>query len=193
MNKSVLLASESKYRKQLLEQLGFSFTVAPSNIDESPQVNESPTTLVIRLAKEKALFQLSNFPKHIIIGSDQVADIDNVSIGKPKTRADAYETLMACKGRRIPFHTGLCLINGEHGKIQTHIDTFYIHYREYSDKEINNFLDKHLLLSCAGSIDWQVAGISLIKKLEGNDPNSLTGLPLIKLCEMFRNINFQII
>ena len=110
MNKSVLLASESKYRKQLLEQLGFSFTVAPSNIDESPQVNESPTTLVIRLAKEKALFQLSNFPKHIIIGSDQVADIDNVSIGKPKTRADAYETLMACKGRRIPFHTGLCLI-----------------------------------------------------------------------------------
>lgn len=191
MNNKIILASQSVYRKKLLEQLGIEFFVLPSNIDETPNEGESPKDLVLRLSIEKAMFQANNSPSSIIIGSDQVADIDGVSTGKPKNREDGFNILMSCKGRRIPFYTGLCVVDPQNDKLHTHIEAYYIHYRDYSEEEINRFLDNNLMLSCAGAIDWQGAGIALVDRLEGNDPNALTGLPIIKLCEIFRNIGIN--
>lgn len=192
MNNKIILASQSIHRKKLLDQLGLQFLVLPSNIDETPNDGETPKELVLRLAIEKSMFQVNNNPRAIIIGSDQVADIDGYSTGKPKDKKDAFNILMKCRGRAIPFHTGLCVIDPINDKMHTHIESYYIHYREYSEEELSKFLEKNLMLSCAGAIDWQGAGISLIEKLEGDDPNSLTGLPIIKLCEIFRTMKITL-
>lgn len=192
MNKKILLASQSKYRKSLLAQLKIDFTVSPSDIDETPLESEDAITLVKRLSYEKAVAKLDEYPNHIIIGSDQVAEINGKIVGKPKDKNDAKKTLMACKGKDITFYTGLCVLDGKDGIKQEHIEPYTVRYRDFSEAEIDSFLDKELLLSCAGSIDWQGMGISLLEKLVGNDPNALTGLPLIKLCEFFRNIDINI-
>jgi len=180
----LLLASSSQYRQSLLLRLGLDFQCASPNIDESPIPEEAATELVQRLATEKALALRQQYPKHLIIGSDQVASIDGAILGKPGNFDNAMEQLSRCSGRRITFSTGLCLLNAQSGRQQVSCVDFHVQFRHLSQNQISNYLKLEQPYDCAGSFKYEGLGICLFQQLEGDDPNSLIGLPLIKLCDM---------
>jgi MAF protein len=184
---SLILASSSIYRRQLLAKLGLAFDYISPNIDESPNSKESPQALVERLAQKKALAIAKDHPKHLIIGSDQVACLEQVILTKPGNFENAYRQLKHCSGKTVTFYTGLSLINSVNGNKQTATETFTVTFRQLSDTDIKNYLHREQPYDCAGSFKVEGLGICLFEKLSGNDPNSLIGLPLIKLIDMLHN------
>jgi MAF protein len=184
---SLILASSSIYRRQLLAKLGLAFDYISPNIDESPNSKESPQALVERLAQQKALAIAKDHPKHLIIGSDQVACLEQVILTKPGNFENAYRQLKHCSGKTVNFYTGLSLINSVNGNKQTATETFTVTFRQLSDTDIKNYLHREQPYDCAGSFKVEGLGICLFEKLSGNDPNSLIGLPLIKLIDMLHN------
>ncbi len=180
----IILASSSTYRRQLLSKLGLAFDYASPNIDESPQTDESPQVLSERLARQKALIITESHPNHLIIGSDQVACLGQTVLSKPGNFANAYRQLKLCSGKTVSFHTGLSLINSATGNIQSTVDTFSVTFRQLTDTNIENYLNREQPYDCAGSFKAEGLGICLFEKLSGDDPNSLIGLPLIKLIDM---------
>lgn len=184
MQPKILLASSSPYRRQLLQKLGLTFEWANPNIDESNQPKEKPTQLVHRLAEAKARHLASAYPNHLIIGSDQVATIDNHILGKPHTHATAVAQLSGFRQREVTFMTGLCLFNPAANRIQTSVETYRVRFRNLSDEQIENYLRREQPYDCAGSFKSEGLGICLFEQLEGDDPNTLIGLPLIALTRM---------
>lgn len=184
---SILLASSSPYRRQLLARLGFAFESASPDIDETPLKNETADNLVKRLATQKAMTLANDHPEKLIIGSDQVATLDNGIIGKPNTHEQACAQLRAASGRKVIFKTGLCLLNARTGKIQAAVETFNVSFRILSDTQIQQYLHTEQPYDCAGSFKCEGLGIALFTKLEGDDPNTLVGLPLIRLVDMLLN------
>lgn len=180
----ILLASSSIYRRQLLQKLGLPFDWASPNINESHQPEESPAQLVCRLAETKARHLVSSYPNHLIIGSDQVATIDNQILGKPHTHVNAVTQLRSFRQREVTFLTGLCLLNPTTNHTQTSVETYKVRFRNLSDRQIENYLQREKPYDCAGSFKSEGLGICLFEQLIGNDPNTLVGLPLITLTHM---------
>ena len=188
---NLILASTSPYRRVLLEKLGVTFECAAPNVDESPQPGESPRHLVVRLAQEKAKSLAARFPDHLIIGSDQVCVLDGIITGKPHTEENARQQLLKARGSIVTFYTGLALYNSSTGHLQTECEPFDVHFRHLSEQEIDDYVRKERPLNCAGSFKSEGLGIALFERLEGRDPNTLVGLPLIALCKMLRREEFN--
>ncbi|ASB74674.1 TPA: nucleoside triphosphate pyrophosphatase [Enterobacter hormaechei subsp. hoffmannii] len=183
---NLVLASTSPYRRMLLEKLGIPFECAAPEVDETPQPGESPRHLVTRLAKEKAQSLAVRYPAHLIIGSDQVCVLDGEITGKPHTEENACQQLLRARGSIVTFYTGLALYNSASGHLQTECEPFDVHFRHLSEEEIMDYVRRERPLNCAGSFKSEGLGIALFDKLDGRDPNTLVGLPLIALCQMLR-------
>ncbi len=198
MTTALILASSSAYRQQLLGKLHLPFTVMSPDIDESARDSESAAELVERLAVEKAravvekLGQEKNSSatpapdKQLVIGSDQVAVIDNEILGKPHSHERALQQLRRSQGKRLCFLTGLCLYNADSGQYQSAVEPFYVHFRELPDTQLERYLLAEQPYDCAGSFKCEGLGISLFERLEGDDPNTLVWLPLIRLILMLQ-------
>ncbi len=191
-NYQLVLASTSPFRQQLLNKLAVPFITATPDCDETPLAGESPTALVLRLAESKAkscpLTQTS-----LVIGSDQVCVIDDEIIGKPHTRERAIEQLTRQSGKSITFYTGLALYNSQTDTIHSKLDTFTVHFRQLTQQQIENYVDKEQPFYCAGSFKSEGLGIALFERLEGKDPNTLVGLPLIDLIDMLAAEGFAVL
>ncbi|WP_455427761.1 nucleoside triphosphate pyrophosphatase [Dryocola sp. LX212] len=185
--KPLVLASTSPFRRALLEKLDMPFITASPLTDETPRPGESSRELVTRLAQAKAQALKADYPSHLIIGSDQVCVLDNKITGKPRTEENAVAQLMQARGSIVTFYTGLALYNSDNGHLQTACEPFDVHFRHLSEDEIRAYVRKEQPLQCAGSFMCEGLGIALFERLEGRDPNTLIGLPLISLCEMLRN------
>ncbi|TVO36384.1 Maf family protein [Vibrio algivorus] len=194
MSSKLILASTSPYRKQLLDKLAIEFETREPNCDETPLPDESATQLVLRLAQMKAQScALEGQEKQIIIGSDQVCVINGNIVGKPLTRENAIEQLIQASGQVITFYTGLALFNSETGCCDVTLDEFKVHFRTLSQAQIEYYVDTEQPLYCAGSFKSEGLGIALFKRLEGKDPNSLIGLPLITLIDMLEKQGIHIL
>ncbi|MZR62039.1 nucleoside triphosphate pyrophosphatase [Alcanivorax sp. DP30] len=180
---ALLLASSSPFRRELLGKLKLDFSHQSPDIDETRHEGESATELVSRLAREKAAALADAHPDTLIIGSDQVAVLGDKVLGKPGTRENAIEQLSAASGQRVTFLTGLCLLNTSTGRTQTACEPFNVQFRTLKPAQIERYVDLEQPLNCAGSFKSEGLGIVLFKALEGRDPNSLIGLPLITLTE----------
>ncbi|MBJ3815494.1 septum formation inhibitor Maf [Shimwellia pseudoproteus] len=184
--KPIILASTSPFRRTLLEKLGLPFQCAAPEVDETPRPGEDARHLVQRLAQAKAQALSHQFPAHLIIGSDQVCVIDNNITGKPHSEENAIAQLSKARGKIVTFYTGLALFNSENGQLQCEVEPFDVHFRHLTDEEIINYIRKEQPLQCAGSFKSEGLGITLFNRLDGRDPNTLVGLPLIALCAMLR-------
>lgn len=180
------LASTSPYRQQLLQKTGLQFTTAAPNIDESALPNETPEALVQRLALAKAKKVAESLDAGFVIGSDQVAVFGQDILGKPHTAANAIKQLQRFSGHKVTFLTGLALFDATDQSYQLCCEPFHVHFRQLSDHEIKRYVELEQPLDCAGSFKSEGLGICLFEKLQGDDPNSLIGLPLIRLLAMLR-------
>ncbi|WAJ71010.1 Maf family protein [Catenovulum adriaticum] len=179
----IVLASTSAFRKALLEKLGVDFITCKPKTDETPLENEQPQQLVARLAQLKAQAGAKLHPNSFIIGSDQVAVVKGVVLGKPGTTDKALQQLAMLSGQAVTFYTGLTLISPDQ-QLKTIVEPFVVHFRSLTQDEIKAYVQKEQPLNCAGSFKSEALGICLFEKLEGRDPNTLIGLPLIALNEM---------
>ncbi|MGP9767562.1 Maf family protein [Halomonas sp. AOP13-D3-9] len=182
----LVLASSSRSRRELLNRLQLPYQCLSPDIDETPQRGETPQALVHRLALSKANAVAQHFPHHLIIGSDQVAVFEGDILGKPHSAEKACANLARFSGQRVTFLTGLALLDTRHQRHQVHVEPFEVVFRPLSNQEIENYVAKEQPLDSAGSFRMEGLGIALLEKLEGRDPNTLIGLPLIALCEMLR-------
>ncbi len=188
----LVLASTSTFRKSLLEKLQLAFVCQAPNVDETAATGESAVALVQRLAQAKAEAIACDHPDALIIGSDQVAVLNNRIIGKPLSHDRATAQLRASSGQTITFYTGLCLHNSATGSSDVLCDPFKVHFRKLSEAQIERYLQREQPYQCAGSFKSEGLGISLFKKLEGDDPNTLVGLPLIRLIELLQRQGVEI-
>lgn len=191
-NLPLVLASESKYKKEVLNKLSIPFESVSPNIDESQRPNESPHELVNRLAKEKAEIIAKDFPDTYIIAADQVACFDNKIIGKPGNKENAKKQLKEFSGKHVQFLTGLAVLDVKSKQVLQHVEKFDVHFRKLKEKEIEHYLDIEQPYDCAGSFKSEGLGILLFSKLDGRDPNALIGLPLIALRELFAQIEVNL-
>lgn len=191
--KKLVLGSTSPFRKEILKKLNLPFECAKPNIDETAHDNESPVALVERLAIEKAQTVAKEFPNALIIGSDQVAMCDGDILGKPHNFENAVKQLQKFSNKAVTFYTGLCVYDSELDYTTALIEPFVVHFNDLSITEIENYLHAEQPYNCAGSFKSEGLGICLFKKLEGEDPNSLIGLPLIKLVALLKQHNVDVL
>ncbi|CDG18208.1 Maf family protein [Xenorhabdus doucetiae] len=180
----IVLSSTSEYRRLLLKKLGLPFTCVSPNIDESPLENESPKQLVMRLSQAKASALQCECSSHLIIASDQICVLDGKITGKPHNFENALLQLKKASGKCITFYTGITLLNSKTNVVDTRCELFHVYFRDLSETEIIHYLNKEQPFNCAGSFKSEGLGITLFEKLNGKDPNTLIGLPLITLTEM---------
>ncbi|MGI2039833.1 Maf family protein [Shewanella frigidimarina] len=188
MKFNLVLASTSPFRQQLLQKLMLPFTCVNPDIDETPIKDETALALVKRLAEQKALaganlIDETSVPQ-LIIGSDQVALINGQIIGKPYTVDNAIAQLSSASGQSITFYTGLAVFNNANQQMISCVEPFTVHFKHLSTAQIRYYVDAEQPLYCAGSFKCEGLGIALFNRLEGDDPNSLIGLPLIKLIDL---------
>jgi len=180
----LVLGSTSPFRRVLLQRLGLPFATVAPRIDETRYPGEPPEALVQRLAQAKAQAIAPSHPAALIIGSDQVACIEGAVLGKPGTRERAIRQLEQAAGKRVSFFTGLCLLNSATGHAQVACEAFHVHFRTLERRRIERYVDREKPFNCAGSFKSEGLGIALFERLEGDDPNALIGLPLIRLVAM---------
>jgi septum formation protein len=182
----LILASSSAYRRELLSRLQLPFNVDVPAIDESPLPGESPSATALRLAREKAAAVALRHPDALVIGSDQVATLDDEQIGKPGNHANALTQLQKMRGREVIFHTALCLWDGRNGTHQLKDIQTVVKFRDLADAELDAYLRIEQPYDCAGSAKNEALGIAILERIDSNDPTALTGLPLIALTDMLR-------
>ncbi len=190
---TIILASSSPYRKAILAKLQLPFVTASPNTDERMRAAESASQMVERLAIEKARAVAAEYDQGLVIGCDQVAVLDQQMLGKPLTHDNAVRQLQACRGRSITFLTGLCVLNACSLEFQSSVEPFKVHFRQLTDRQIERYLRRETPYDCAGSFKSEGLGISLFQRLEGDDPNTLVGLPLIRLIEMLENEGIDVL
>ena len=188
----VILASSSKFRRQLLDKLNISFKCISPDIDEKRLKNETVKDYVKRLSIEKASKIACSNQKSIIIGSDEVADLKGRIIGKPITKKNAKKQLRMLSGNKVVFRTGLCVLNSETGKYYASVNNYNIFFKDLNDSIINKYLESDDVLKCAASIRIEGLAINLVRKMNGADPSSIMGLPLIKLIDYLARFNIDI-
>lgn len=207
----IILASTSRYRAELLTRLQIPFAIVKPAVDESPLTGESPAATALRLSIAKAIFVAESIsadstnaasshdidhPKLtsiLIIGSDQVADLNGQQLGKPGLRDRAKEQLQAMRGQTVIFHTALAVVHAETRRTQSLIEPTKVTFRNYSDNEIENYLDRENALDCAGSAKSEGLGAALISRMTSNDPTALIGLPLLALTEMLAKEGYRVL
>ncbi|HAK35623.1 MAG TPA: septum formation inhibitor Maf [Pantoea sp.] len=188
---SLLLASTSPFRQALLGKLGLPFITAAPDVDETPRAGEAADALVTRLAVAKAQALAADYPDSWIIGSDQVCVLNDAITGKPHTPDRAFAQLRQASGYAVTFYTGLALYQPRSGGLMQCCEPFVVHFRALSDAEIRAYIEKEQPLQCAGSFKSEGLGICLFERLEGRDPNTLVGLPLIALSGMLRAVGIN--
>lgn len=193
MNTRLVLASTSPFRKAILEKLQIPFETATPAVDETQLPGESPEQVVARLSEAKAQAIALNYPDALIIGSDQVAVVDGQILGKPGSHDNAVAQLKRVSGKRVSFLTGLCLVNSRTKRAQVDVVPFNVIFRRLTDVQIENYLKKEAPYNCAGSFKSEGLGIALFQRLEGDDPNTLVGLPLIRLISMLESEGFAVL
>ncbi len=179
----LVLASTSPFRRQLLARLGVDFLTSAPEVDETPVPGEAPRDLVVRLAVAKAR-AVGRIQPGLIIGSDQVATTGNDILGKPGDHLRAAAQLAYLSGKRVSFHTGLCLLNSMSGELQVDEVPYHVHFRSLGASQIERYLHAEQPYDCAGSFKSEGLGITLFERMEGDDPTALIGLPLIRLTNM---------
>lgn len=189
----LILASTSPFRKAILDKLGVQFDTLSPEVDETALNNETPQELVERLSIAKAKAVAIKVSDSLVIGSDQVSVINGEIIGKPHTHENAVTQLQNASGKTVTFYTGLCLYNSETQKYQSEVVPFDVIFRKLSTNQIESYLHKEQPYNCAGSFKSEALGIVLFEKLIGDDPNTLMGLPLIRLVKMLEQENFSIL
>ena len=188
----LILGSTSRYRRELLERLQYPFTTAAPDVDETPHAGESPRDLSLRLALAKAHAVAALHPDAIVIGSDQVADLDGEPLGKPLTHERAVAQLRRMRGKTMRFHTALAVVCQATGFVQSDIAEVGVRFRDLSDTEIERYLLAEKPYDCAGSAKSEGLGIALLDAIESDDPTSLIGLPLIHTARMLRAAGIDI-
>ncbi|MBM7454726.1 septum formation protein [Oceanisphaera litoralis] len=188
----IILASSSPYRQQLLHKLGLDFQSCSPDIDERPRPGEPAIALVQRLAEQKARAVAGRYPQGLIIGSDQVCVNRGQILGKPGTRARAKAQLLAASGQRITFYTGLAVLDAASDRLHSMVEPFSVVFRPLSEAQLDRYLDREPALDCAGAFKCEGLGISLFERMEGRDPNSLVGLPLIALVELLGRFGVEV-
>jgi len=189
---TLILGSTSPFRRELLHRLGVEFETARPVVDESRLEGEPADQLVARLAEKKARAVVDAHPGALIIGSDQVAVIDDEILGKPGNRDNAIAQLLRASGKVVTFHTGLCLLNSNSGVAQVVVEPFRVHFRPLEREQVERYVDKEEPFGCAGSFKSEGLGISLFTRMDGDDPNALIGLPLIRLVQMLEKEGVKI-
>ncbi len=189
----LVLASTSPFRKSVLEKLGLPFDCHAPEVDETPQPHETPAQLVERLSIAKAQAVAAHLQQGLVIGSDQVAVIDDEILGKPGNHENAVAQLERASGKTVTFLTGLALVNAESGAIQAEVVPFKVVFRQLTQPQIVNYLNAEQPYNCAGSFKSEGLGIALFERLEGDDPNTLIGLPLIRLIRMLEKEGMTVI
>ncbi|GHB08105.1 Maf family protein [Salinicola rhizosphaerae] len=182
----LVLASSSRYRRQLLDRLEIPYAWSAPDIDESRREGEDAVTLAHRLALSKAQAVAEEYPEHLIIGSDQLALFEDDILGKPGDFATACANLARFSGKRVRFMTGLALIDTAAGRHRVVHDTYDVLFRNLSSSEIESYVSRDEPYDSSGSFRMEGLGIALFERFEGSDPNTLIGMPLIKLCELLR-------
>jgi len=190
MQNTLILASSSPYRRELLTRLQLPFRCLSPNINESAQHQESPRLLALRLAQQKAAAIALQYPTAIVIGSDQVAAVDGQLLGKPGTEAKAVQQLMLSSGKTVTFYTGLCVQQGD--KVLSDCITYSVEFRSFDENTAQRYIRIEQPLDCAGSFKCEGLGVSLFKRQSGDDPTSLVGLPLIRTCEFLRELGVEV-
>lgn len=180
----LILASTSPFRRELLTRLELPFDIRAPDIDETPQPGETVAALVARLAEQKARAVTRNETSVLVIGSDQAATLDGEIIGKPGDHPRAVAQLQRASGRVVIFYTGLCLLDCASGQCQVVVEPFRVVFRTLTAEMIESYLRREQPYHCAGSFKSEGLGITLFERLEGDDPTSLIGLPLIRLTRM---------
>ena len=189
--RKIILASSSIHRKKLLKQIKLNFTAISPDIDESRNKNEPVNKFVKRLSIEKAMKIAMLKKNSIVIGSDEIAVVDNKILGKPLTKKNARKQLNLISGKRVIFKTGICVIDTNTMKKLSSVVNYSIKMRKISKNTINNYIDKEDMLNCAASIRIEGLAISLIEKATGEDPTSVIGLPLIRLITYLKKLGYK--
>ena len=187
---ALVLASTSRYRRALLDRLRLPFEVARPDVDESALPAEAPEALAVRLAAAKARAVSANRPNAWVIGSDQVADLGGVALGKPGARAAAIAQLQAMSGRAVAFRTAVCVTRGDVALAA--LDTTLVRFRTLSLDEVERYVDAEQPFDCAGSFKSEGFGIALFEAIESRDPTALVGLPLIATAGLLRQAGYAL-
>jgi septum formation protein len=184
--RQLILGSSSRYRKELLSRLHIPFEVAAPEVDETPNSHEAPKDLALRLALAKARAVAQQYPEAVVIGSDQVADLEGLPLGKPGNHANAVLQLQRMRGKTVIFQTALSVICLATGFEQTDLAAVKVTFRDLTDAEIESYLRAEQPYDCAGSAKSEGLGIALLAAIDNDDPTALVGLPLIRTCRMLR-------
>jgi septum formation protein len=189
----LILGSTSRYRKELLTRLRIPFETASPDVDETPHSNESPKDLALRLALAKARAVALKYPEAVVIGSDQVADLEGTPLGKPGNHANAILQLQRMRGKTVIFQTALSVVCIATGFERTDLAEVKVKFRDLSDAEIETYLRAEEPYDCAGSAKSEGLGIALLDAIVNDDPTALIGLPLIKTCQMLREAGVKLL
>jgi septum formation protein len=189
----LILASTSVYRRQLLERLRLPFSVIASDVDETPQPGEAPQHLACRLALAKARSVAQDHPNAVVIGSDQVADLNGQALGKPGTHVRAVSQLQAMRGNTVVFQTAVAVVCLDTGFAQTELAQVSVKFRQLSDARIEAYLQAEQPYDCAGSAKSEGLGIALLERIDNDDPTALIGLPLIRTCALLQAVGFEVL
>ena len=186
LERRLVLGSTSRYRRELLSRLQLPFDTVSPEVDETPLSDETPYELSLRLARAKARAVAQLHPDSIVIGSDQVPELDGQPLSKPGTHERATEQLRLMSGRQMNFHTGVCVMCAETDFMESSVVTVQVRFRELNDAEIERYLRTEQPYDCAGSAKSEGLGIALLDAIISDDPTALIGLPLIRTCQLLR-------
>lgn len=192
-NRLLVLGSTSRYRRELLARLRIPFHVAAPEVDETPRPGESPRDLACRLALAKAQAVASEFPHAVVVGSDQVADLNGEPLGKPGTHDRAVAQLRRMRGRTVVFQTAVAVVCAATGFVMQDLAPVRVRFRDLSDAEIEAYLQAEQPYDCAGSAKSEGLGIALLAAIDSDDPTALVGLPLIRTCHMIRAAGVKVL
>ena len=193
LGRPLILGSTSRYRKELLTRLRIPFETASPDVDETPHSNESPKDLALRLALAKARAVALKYPEAVVIGSDQVADLEGTPLGKPGNHANAILQLQRMRGKTVIFQTALSVVCIATGYERTDLAEVKVKFRDLSDAEIETYLRAEEPYDCAGSAKSEGLGIALLDAIDNDDPTALIGLPLIRTCQMLREAGVKLL
>lgn len=193
MNQSLILASSSRYRREVLQKLHLPFTCLSPEIDETPLAHEAPAQTSLRLAEAKARKVSLTEADALIIGCDQVATVDGMQIGKPGNHENAVRQLQLLSGKEVIFHSALCLFDSRRQHMQSTIVPYYVKFKRLTPAQIETYLRLEQPYDCAGSAKSEGMGITLLEYMRGDDPNALIGLPVIALVNMLQQAGVDVL
>jgi len=193
MQRTVILASTSRYRRELLTRLQLPFDIHAPDVDETPLPGEAPGALAQRLALEKARAVAARFPEAVVIGSDQVADLGGEPLGKPGDHERAVAQLRRMRGKTLVFQTAVAVVCQANGFVECDLAPVRVVFRELSDNAIERYLRTEQPYDCAGSAKSEGLGIALLDAIDSDDPTALIGLPLIRTCRMLRAAGVELL